>query len=146
MKKTARLLLLSLVFLLAASMFSGALAGEDGYTSSYTYNYDYWQDEIEMPDAYRVDQVIYSDTLKLEVPMNKPQSLYIRDNFIYVADTGNNRVIEIEVTEKIFDDPNEAANLVKENYGWAGKEFIWGRGKIIRPDMEAYNCVSDDKR
>lgn len=35
-----------------------------------------------------------------------------------------NRVIEIEVTEKIFDDPNEAANLVKENYGWAGKEFI----------------------
>ena len=73
-----------------------SFAADDGNFTTYTYNYDYWQDEIEMPDAYRVDQVIYSDTLKLEVSMNKPQSLYIRDNFIYVADTGNNRVIEIE--------------------------------------------------
>jgi len=35
-----------------------------------------------------------------------------------------NRVIEIEVVDKFFTDPNAAANLVKENYGWAGKEFI----------------------
>lgn len=35
-----------------------------------------------------------------------------------------NRVIEIEVIDKFFEDPNEVANLMKENYGWAGKEFI----------------------
>lgn len=73
-----------------------AHAIEDGYSGTYTYNYDYWNDEIEMPDAYRVDQVIYSSTLGLEVPMNKPQSLYVRDNRLYVCDTGNNRILEIE--------------------------------------------------
>ena len=72
MKKTARLLILIMVFLLAASMFSGALAGEDGYTTSYTYNYDYWGDLRESPDAYRVDQVIYSADLELETGMSKP--------------------------------------------------------------------------
>ena len=49
-----------------------ALAIDDGHTSTYTYNYDYWGDVRESPDAYRVDQVIYSGTLGLETPMRTP--------------------------------------------------------------------------
>ena len=35
-----------------------------------------------------------------------------------------NRCIEIEVRDKIIPDGNGTANLVKENYGFAGKEFV----------------------
>ena len=35
-----------------------------------------------------------------------------------------NRCIEIEVKDKIIPDGNETANIVKENYGFAGKKFI----------------------
>lgn len=35
-----------------------------------------------------------------------------------------NRCIEIEVKNKIIPDGNKTANLVKENYGFAGKQFV----------------------
>ncbi|MDE6182473.1 MAG: DUF927 domain-containing protein [Eubacteriales bacterium] len=43
------------------------------------------------------------------------------------ADSGGgvkNRVIEVEVLDKIIKDGNFTANIVKENYGFAGKKFI----------------------
>ena len=39
-----------------------------------------------------------------------------------------NRILEIECGEKVFENPQETAELVKHNYGFAGKEFI----KIIK--------------
>ena len=35
-----------------------------------------------------------------------------------------NRVIEVEVTEKVIADGNYVSNFVRKNYGFAGKEFI----------------------
>lgn len=35
-----------------------------------------------------------------------------------------NRIIEIECTERLFDDPRSVANMVKSNYGFAGKKFV----------------------
>ena len=35
-----------------------------------------------------------------------------------------NRVIEVEVTKPLYADGNKVANTVRDNYGWAGKEFI----------------------
>lgn len=35
-----------------------------------------------------------------------------------------NRCIEIEATEKLIEDGNTISNFVRENYGFAGKEFI----------------------
>ena len=35
-----------------------------------------------------------------------------------------NRCIEIETTEKLINDGNAISNLVRENYGFAGKQFI----------------------
>lgn len=42
------------------------------------------------------------------------------------ADQGGaiNRIIEIECGEQIYQDPHETAELVKANYGHAGKEFV----------------------
>lgn len=89
-----RLLALILTVFMFASM-NTAQAVDDAYPSTYTYNYDYWSDIRESPDAYRVADVIYSGDLGLDVAMKKPQSLFVRNNDIYVADTGNNRILQI---------------------------------------------------
>ena len=35
-----------------------------------------------------------------------------------------NRIIEVECGEKVFQDPGKTADIVKKNYGYAGKAFI----------------------
>lgn len=94
MKVMQRLLVLLMTIIMLASTTT-AYATDDAYPSSYTYNYDYWSDIRESPDAYRVSNVIYGADLGLETPMKKPQSLFVRNRDIYVADTGNNRILQI---------------------------------------------------
>lgn len=93
-----RLLALIMTVIMFASI-NTAQAADDGYPSSYTYNYDYWGDIRESPDAYRVAQVIYASDLELDVQMKKPQSLYVRNQDVYVCDTGNNRILQIRKGE-----------------------------------------------
>ena len=101
MKGMKRLFALIMTVFMFASM-NTALAVDDGYPSTYTYNYDYWSDIRESPDAYRVSDVIYSGELGLDVAMRKPQSLYVRGNDLYVADTGNNRILQIRRDGDVF--------------------------------------------
>lgn len=79
------------------------LAANDGYSSSYTYTYDYWEDVQQSPDAYRVGAVIDSVTLGLDnldgLRLKKPQALFAAGNDLYVCDTGNNRIIQIATDE-----------------------------------------------
>ena len=35
-----------------------------------------------------------------------------------------NRILEVECTERLFDDPRHVANILKSNYGFAGKAFV----------------------
>ena len=94
MRMKQRCIALLMALLMLAPCVS-AFAADDGFHTSYTYNYDYWGDVRESPDAYTVETMIYSSTLGLEVTMKKPQSLYIRNQDIYVCDTGNNRLLQI---------------------------------------------------
>ena len=87
------LLLLTLAMVLTAQ---SASAVDDGTNSVYTYNFDYWGELMESPDAYRVEEVVTSASLGLDVPMNFPRSLYVRGNSLYVVDRGNNRILELE--------------------------------------------------
>ncbi|MBQ5771829.1 MAG: NHL repeat-containing protein, partial [Clostridia bacterium] len=157
MKSLARGLAICLVVCTLLASFAG-YAAEDGKFTNYTYNYDYWQDEIEMPDAYRVEQVIYSETLGLETPMSKPQSLYIRDNIVYVADTGNNRVLEIErqgndfVLTRIIDtiQGTEPANLSSPSDMFAdenGNLYICDTGnhRVVKVDKDLNHILSFTK-
>ncbi|MBR1607832.1 MAG: NHL repeat-containing protein, partial [Clostridia bacterium] len=94
MKIFARILSLALAAALLLPM-TLALADGDGFSSAYTYNYDYWGELRESPDAYRVDQVIYSGTLGLDTAMRRPQSLFVIGNDLYICDTGNNRILQV---------------------------------------------------
>lgn len=92
-----------LMCLLAFMMPCVGLAANDGYSSSYTYTYDYWEDVQQSPDAYRVDAMIDSITLGLEnlngVRIKKPEALFAAGNDLYLCDTGNNRIIQIAVEQ-----------------------------------------------
>ncbi len=90
-----------LPLLLAAWLMAAAIPAyaKVGYDTTYTYTYDYWGDLRESPDPYRVETVLNSSLLKLDIPMKSPQGLFVRGNMIYICDTGNNRILEIERTE-----------------------------------------------
>ena len=89
-------ILLSVTTALADDSFN---LNKDGYSTSYTYGYDYWGDVQESPDAYRVATVLDSVSLGLnkleDQALRKPQSLYVRDKELYICDTGNNRIVQI---------------------------------------------------
>ena len=78
-------ILLSVTTALADDSFN---LNKDGYSTSYTYGYDYWGDVQESPDAYRVTTVLDSVSLGLnkleDQALRKPQSLYVRDKELYI--------------------------------------------------------------
>ena len=104
MKTVQRMLTVLTVGFLLMSAAAPAFAddsfsmAQDGFSTSYTYNYDYWRDVQMSPDAYRVKKVINSMSLGLDnlggVAMKNPESLFVRDNDLYIADTENNRIIQ----------------------------------------------------
>ncbi len=72
---------------------------QDGFSSSYSYCYDYWGDVQESPDPYRVKTVIDSMSIGMDKldgkRLNRPQSLFVRNNDLYVVDTNNNRILQM---------------------------------------------------
>ncbi|MDR3020413.1 MAG: hypothetical protein LBU66_05865 [Treponema sp.] len=88
MKKICFVFLVCLI--LAAPVFA--------QPTNYTYNYDFWREQVASPDAYRVSAYILGTTLGIDNFRN-PQGLFVRENRIYICDSGNNRIVLIEVEE-----------------------------------------------
>lgn len=63
---------------------------------NYTYNYDWWGDVQGSPDFYTVVGAFTSGELGLEKNLMSPQGLFVTGSLIYLCDTGNNRIIELE--------------------------------------------------
>ena len=68
MKKSISFLLILLLLLplFTASADDSYSMKDDGFSTSYTYNYDYWSDVMASPDAYRVSAVIDSMSIGLD--------------------------------------------------------------------------------
>ena len=90
-KVRERISLLFAGMVLAMSMPMAAHA-EEGYT----YNYDWWEDVQYSPDAYAVAGVFSAKELGLDLKLNAPEGLFVYDKYIYICDTGNNRILELE--------------------------------------------------
>lgn len=71
-----------------------AQAAEIGYT----YTFDYWGDVQYSPDAYEVAGVFTTVELGLDKKLITPQGMFIYENYVYICDTGNNRILELERT------------------------------------------------
>lgn len=70
----------------------------------------------------------------------------------YVTQGGAiNRILEIECGERVFDNPGSTAELVKRNYGHAGREFVevikeLGTEKIREIQQEFARKLADDEK
>jgi len=60
--------------------------------TNYTYNYDFWEEQVASPDAYRVSAYILGTALNIG-HFRDPQGLFVRDNRVYICDSGNNRIV-----------------------------------------------------
>jgi DNA-binding beta-propeller fold protein YncE len=66
--------------------------------TNYTYNYDFWDEQVASPDAYRVSAYMLGTSFGIE-NFNEPQGLFVRENRVYICDSGNNRIVVLEVNE-----------------------------------------------
>jgi tetratricopeptide (TPR) repeat protein len=64
----------------------------------YAYNYDYWDEPVISPAPYRVSAYILGSQFGIG-NFRDPQGLFIRENRIYICDSGNNRVVILSVTD-----------------------------------------------
>ncbi|MDR0375773.1 MAG: hypothetical protein LBH85_08640 [Treponema sp.] len=78
-------------FILCGLAASAAVFAEP---SNYTYNYDFWNEQAASPDAYTVSAYIIGASLGVG-NFRDPQGLFIKDEKIYVCDSGNNRIVVI---------------------------------------------------
>ena len=134
MKRRTALFLALLLFLAAVS----SAAADDGFSTSYTYTYDYWEDVQESPDAYRVATVVDSMSLGLDnlegLRISKPQSLYVRNQMLYICDTGNNRIIEVKRTGNQF----SVNRIIREMTGAAENSFSQPYDVFVDPEGNIY--------
>ena len=121
---------------------------DDGFSTSYTYTYDYWDDVQESPDAYRVVEMIDSTTLGLDSlggkRLNRPQSLFVQGDDLYVCDTGNNRILQLRregntfsvsrIIDTVYDD--------KEDYDLADTSYL--QNKEYEKIVAEYNAANKD--
>jgi hypothetical protein len=70
--------------------------------TNYTYNYDFWFDPVPSPDAYHVGAYILGSAFGID-NFRDPQGLFIRDNRIYVCDSGNNRIVLLEANNGSYE-------------------------------------------
>ncbi|NLZ83085.1 MAG: gluconolactonase, partial [Clostridiales bacterium] len=67
----------------------------------HTYNYDYWEDIYYTPAAYVPNGNISGTKLDIGV-LNSPQDIFVgTDERVYVADTGNNRIVVLDKNMKL---------------------------------------------
>ena len=102
--------LLTAVLLLAGIPLAYAA---DGFDTSYTYTYDFWEDMRSSPDAYRPKALLTGASLGLDKEMVSPTGLFVRGNDIYVCDTGNNRILQLHLE-------GETCTLVREISSFTG--------------------------
>jgi len=82
---------LSLAILLTVLVFAPLSVLADSYT------YDFWGIPTPTPDAYRVTDFILGDRFDIG-HFSNPRGLHINENRIFVVDTGNNRIVVLEIS------------------------------------------------
>lgn len=140
MKKTLSLLLALLVLASVTTAYAhdSNNMNQDGYSTSYTYTYDYWNDSQESPDAYRVKTVIDSLSLGLGEDggkkLNKPQSLYVRNNDLYIVDTYNDRILQVEYKDNTY----QLKRIIDHVTGGSPETFSTPYDVFVDPDENIY--------
>ena len=119
---------------------------EDGFSTSYSYNFDYWGDVQMSPDPYRVEMILDGTSFgmgKLDNKnINKPQSIYVRNNSVYLADTGNNRILQI----RYEDGKAELVRVISEIQGIEPSTFNYPSDVFVDAEDNIYIADQNNNR
>ncbi len=127
-------------------MIAGLLTLSSGlFAKGDTYIYDFWGDLERSPDAYSVSHVVYADDLKLNTALKNPGSLFAHDNMLYVVDTDNNRIIELEYTAKKTLKFNRVIDKITMKDG-SESSFNGPRDVFVNNDGSMYIADTNNKR
>ena len=95
MKRIGALAACLMILMSMPGLATVASAAEIGYT----YTFDYWGDVQYSPDAYEVVGVYSAAELGLDKKLAAPQGMFVYGEYLYICDTGNNRILEIQRTD-----------------------------------------------
>ncbi len=110
--------------------------------TNYTYIYDYWAIDRESPDAYEAKSFISGDKLGIG-DFRDPQGMFVRDNRIYICDTGNNRIV-------ILEKEREEISVIEEFGGFTGDTAVTGfsgpQDIYVSDNGDMYICDTMNQR
>lgn len=124
---------------LVASVLFGSM---DVYATSsdgnhYTYIYDCWGIDRESPDAYSVTRTITGSDFACGNFL-EPQGMYVRGTDLYVADTGNSRIVQFKYENDVFTFVREVKEFTNE-----GKTDSLGQPQDIYVDEAGEMYIAD---
>ena len=135
MKKRTRIIIGILLVVLTAAPVTVASAN----SSFYTYNYDFYDVQMESPDAYTPEAILLGSSLGIG-DFRDPSAVFVRDNSIYIVDSGNNRIVEVDnnfklirVIDKVYQDGAEST-------------FANPKDVFVNEEKELFICDSDNFR
>ncbi|MDE6517281.1 MAG: hypothetical protein K2L18_05480, partial [Acetatifactor sp.] len=131
------------IFLTTAVMLMSFPLTAAASDENYTYNYDWCGDVQNSPDAYTVVGVYTAVDLNLEKGFSNPSGLFAQGDILYICDTGNNRIIEIQRTAL------ETYEIVRIIDSFKGKEegtFSGPTDIAVSEDGEIYIADKGNQR
>lgn len=85
--------------LLGISMMAESVLTASAQVPYDTYSFNYWGEEVEQPHAYLYEEMLTSD--QFGVSLSFPEDMCIQGDSIYVADTGNSRVLKMDLSGNV---------------------------------------------
>jgi hypothetical protein len=134
------------LFMLAALMLPLPVSASPRATGQYySYNYDYWGESRESPNPYTASKVLTGAGIGIGNFRN-PQGVFVQGGSVYIVDTGNNRIVELdanyelvrEITEFTLDGQLSAFNRPND-------VFVTENGDFYVADTDNQRVVHFDK-
>jgi hypothetical protein len=121
---------LIIVVLLLGMAAAPVLAASDD-----TYNYSYWGQAVPAPSPYAFTKVMYGQDWKIG-NLSSPQDLFVgKDRNIYIADTGNNRIV-------VLDEQFRVVHVIAE-FDNNGKKDTFNQPEGVFHDSRGHLYVAD---
>lgn len=138
MRKRQKILRYTAGLVLAAGIVLSR--GQEACASSMpydTYSYDWWTEDVLQPHAYLYTESYAGNRFGSE--LKTPQDMFFRDGFLYIADTGNNRVLILTETGEYADEIAEGLSgpqgvfVTKEHHVYVADS---GNGRVVEYDED----------
>lgn len=127
--------------LLAMLLFSPA-AKVRAANEYYTYIYDMFGEVRESPDAYRATERVFGVDFGIG-DFSQPQGMYATGDRIYIADTGNNRIVELKASKESI---SYVRTIDSFKNGDTDDTFSAPNDVYVMANGDIYICDTNNKR